>query len=376
VFVVSTLTACRREAPSADEMKPAAVQGALTASAAPPGASAAPPVASVAPAPSVAPSAPAAQCKAVGQKGAVSLGFLREERVRLLAEQGYVYALGYTHAVARVRWLRVARAGGEIDSLTEKKGLGEPSDPVVRNGAAYYTQSGSLFRLGPERSASVTLHSAADSPLAVRGDRAFFVDCDRPGKSDRVIDAPLSEGEPRTIAELPHAPGKRCRYSSVAADDREILIADWNDQRVVAISRESGAVRDLVRNRGFVQELMLETNALSFVSARGLERVDRTGARSQILLNPNLVAAPYSRARLQGGSYWLHDDIAYTTLMHLYRLPYQGGAPQTIATFKIADATRDSPGDEKLQSFAVDDQCVYFARGRHKQPAELFALAL
>ena len=315
-------------------------------------------------------------CKAIGQTGNVSLGFLREDRLRLVAEHGWVYALGYTHALARVRWLRVSRAGGEVEARAEQKGLGEPSDPVVRDGAAYYTQAGNLFRLGPELGVSASLRQAADSPVAVHGERAFFVDCDRPGRSDHLVDAPLSGGEARTLAELPHAPGTRCRYTSVAADAKDVLIADWNGQRILAVSRPDGAVRDLVQKRGFVQELMLEDDAVSFISVRGLERADRDGAASEVLLGPERVVAPYSRAQLEGGSYWLHDDIAYSMVMHLIQLPYRGGAPRIIAKFKAADPTMESSGDEALAGYAVDDECVYFARRRPGQPAELFARAL
>ncbi|HEY3497146.1 MAG TPA: hypothetical protein VGK73_20750 [Polyangiaceae bacterium] len=314
-------------------------------------------------------------CKALERKGSVSLGIVREELVWVAAERGYVYLLGYTHRLARVRFLRVSRAGGEQETLVEQKGLGEPSELVLRDGAAYYTQGGSLFRLGPEPSASVTLHRAADSPVAVDGDRAFFVDCDRPGKSDHLVEQPLSGGEARTLAELPHTPGTRCSYSSVVADAREVLIADWNGHLVHAVSRADGAVRELVKQRGFVEDLMLETDTVSFLSKRGLERMDRTGANSRILLASESVRAPYSRAKLHGGEYWLHDDIAYTTVTHLFRLPYQGGTPQAMATYKVAEPTLDTPGDEQLVSFGVDDECAYFTRKRHGQPLELLARA-
>lgn len=329
---------------------------------------------------SVAPPAPlptpAAPCKAVGQKGNVPLGTLREQKVQLLSEAGNLYALGYTHELARVRLLRISRAGGTFETVAEQpKALSEPSRAVLHDGAVYYTQAGTFFRMGPQSGESKALHSAADSPPAVHGEHAYFVDCDRNGKTDRVVELALTSGESRTLAEIEHRSKKRCQYSSLVADERELLIADWNGQRILAIAKDGGTVRELVRKRGFVQELMLETDSLSFVSGRGLERADRSGEHAKLLVNDEKLSAPWSAATLHSGEYWFIDNIAYTTTTHIFRMSAQGGKPQIVAQFESKDPTATTQGDEFLMSYAVDDACLYFVREVSGQPGQLFARA-
>ena len=111
----------------------------------------------------------------------------------------------------------------------------------------------------------------------------------------------------------------------------------------------------------------------TFLSARGLERTDRAGESSTRLLDSDHVTAPFSRAILSGGEYWLSDTLAYITTERVYRVPHEGGKPETVVTNRHHSPVTSKPGDEHLSAFAVDDQCVYWVRSRTGAGAELFA---
>jgi hypothetical protein len=312
----------------------------------------------------------------VGQKQTVGIGVGPDERLQMHAEGGYVYLLSYLDVMARVRWSRVSRGGGQLEQIAEVKRLGSPSALVARDGAAYYTQAGTLFKLGPERGASLALYEPAHSPPALHGDRLFFVECDKKGKADYLKEISVAGGPVQTLAELPHPPGKRCEYPSVVADERDVILADWKGQRVVAVSRKDGSQRTLISKRGFPQSLSLEADAVTFLSARGLERVDRDGGAPVGLLDNEQVAAPFSHVILRDREYWVADWIAYMPTDHLFRLPYAGGKPQTVASFEQSSPVDSSPTDHFLSGFAVDDECVYWARTRAGgTKSELFARA-
>lgn len=225
-------------------------------------------------------------------------------------------------------------------------------------------QAGKVFKLGPQVGASQVLYEKAHSPPALHADRLFFIECDKKGKADYVMELPVAGGSARTLAELAHAPGKSCDYPSLVADARDVIIGDWNGQRVIAVARQDGSQRTLVAKRGFPQSLILEDHALTFLSARGLERVSREGGPPLKLLDNEQVAAPFSHAILRDGEYWLADQLAYTPRAHVFRLAYQGGTPQALATFKRASPVDSTPSDDYLSGFAVDDECMYWARTR------------
>lgn len=363
-----TLGACSRDGHNAAEIRDASAGTASSANS----------IGSVAPPPSPAvPPTQVVHCKALGKKGNIPVGSVRDQRVQLLTDAEHLYVLGHTHELARVRLLRLPRSGGEFETIGEQsKAINQPSRAVVHGGAAYYTQAGTLYRLGPESGPSTALHMGADSPPTVEGQRAYVVDCDRTGKTDRVLEVPLDGGVARTLAEIPHKSSKRCEYSSLVADRREVLIADWNGQRILAVERATGNVRELIRHRGFVQELMLEPNSLSFVSGRGLERADRNGNDAKVLVSPETVLAPWSRAQVHSGEYWFTDDIAYTSVTHIYRMPARGGKPQSVVQFgSLEPAVVNTAGDAFLLSYAVDDECVYFVREVSGQGRQLLARA-
>jgi hypothetical protein len=319
---------------------------------------------------------PVEHCKAQGDTVAVGLGSVPDEELQLHADGGQVYVLGYQQPMARVRWSRIARSGGKLVTIAERSGLGNVSQLATQAGAAYFTQAGKLIQLGPQPEVSRVLYERAHSPVAIHGGHAYFVECDRKGKADYLKELPLAGGETRTLATLPKPSGMRCEYSSLAVDDRDVVIADWNEQRVVAVARADGAMRTLASKKGFPQTLLLEPQSVTFLSARGLERVDRANASSLRLLDGEKVAAPFSRALLRGGEYWLSDQLAYITTVHLFRLPYSGGEPQAVVTLRHRSPVEGTVGDEYLSAFTVDDECIYWVRSRYDaKAAELLAKA-
>lgn len=305
----------------------------------------------------------------------MSIGRGPNERLQMDAGNGYVYLLSYLEQMARVRWSRISRSGGELEQIAEVTRLGAPSELAARDGAAYYTQAGVLFKLGPEIGASQRLSENAHSPPALHEDRLFFIECDKRGKADYVKELSVAGGPAKTLAELIHPPGKRCDYPSVVADERDVIVGDWNAQRVVAVSREDGSHRTLIAKRGFPQSLIVEDDAVTLLSSRGLERVARDGDARLVLLDSDHVAAPFSHVILRGGEYWAADWIAYMPVDHLFRLPYGGGKPQVLASFTQSSPVDSSPHDDFLSGFAVDDECVYWARTRSQGKVELFARA-
>jgi hypothetical protein len=373
------LAACQGKAPTAQATGSVAR---LPASAQPPS-SALPATSASANAPSASSSAPppppadvTPHCKAHGRAQTVSLGTLPDNQLQLRASGAWIYVLDHHANLARARWSRISRGGGKLTTIAERTALGDVSVVTEVGGAAYYTQAGKLVRLGPEPGASQVLHDGAQSPLAAHGESLFFVQCGNKGKADQLQELSMSGGAARTLAELEHASGRRCEYSSLVADAQEVVVADWRQQRILAVSRRDGTVQTIATKKGFPQDLILEPQAVAFLTARGFERVSRTGGDATRLLDNDHVAAPFSHAILRDGEYWLVDQLAYITTVHLFRLAYDGGKPKAVVTLKHKSPVDSTPGDEHLAGFTVDDQCAYFGRFRSGASSiELLALA-
>lgn len=374
LFAVCITAACQTPPADTHGVAASATSAVTAPTPAQPETAASSPTSSTSAADSTVPSPEVPHCKALGRKQTESIGLGPDEQLQMHAEDGYVYLLSYLDVMARVRWSRISRSGGQLEQIAEVKRLGLPSTLTSRDGAAYYTQSGTLFKLGPELGASQTLSESAHSPPALYADHLFFVECDKKGKADYLQEIPVTGGPARTLAEFAHPPGKRCEYPSLVADARDVIVADWKGQRVVAVSRKDGSQRTLLTKRGFPQSLILEDNAVTLLSSRGLERIARDGGATVELLDSEQAAAPFSHVTLNNGEYWVADWIPYMPTDHLFRLPYAGGKAQSVVSFSQASPVDSSPTDRFLAGFAVDDECVYWARTRSGgKKAELFA---
>jgi hypothetical protein len=266
-----------------------------------------------------------------------------------------------------VRLYRFSRAGGPVEAVAEHKGLGDRKPFALASGAAYYTQAGKLVRLGPEKGEAHVLYEGMQSPVAVVGDQLLGIACDSKAQFDRLLQIPIGGGEPQLVAELPHGSSGSCRYSSVVADPREVFIADWNGHSVAAVSLADKRVKNIVTQRGFPGPLLLESDALVYLSTDGLNRVARDGSGSKRLAGSDSALAPYSLIAESANDYWVFDALAYAPTTNLHRIPRAGGPAQTVMVLKNADPSAGPEMGQGLVDFAVDDQCVYVAQTQYKR---------
>lgn len=68
----------------------------------------------------------------------MDIGIGPDELLQMHAEGGYVYLLSYLDLLARARWSRISRGGGQLEKIAEVKRMGAPSALTSRDGAAYY----------------------------------------------------------------------------------------------------------------------------------------------------------------------------------------------------------------------------------------------
>jgi hypothetical protein len=308
-----------------------------------------------------------APCKALAKKGSTELSPIPEVEVQLVAAPDALYALGFTHELARSRLYRFSRAGGAIEMVAEHKGLGARKHFVVSDGAAYYVQSGKLIRLGPKSGESVVLLDGMHSPVAVVGDRVLGVACDRKAKADRLLELPRTGGEPQLVAELPRASGDSCQYSSLVADDREVFVADWTGHTVLSISRRDKTVRPIASKVGFPGPLLLERDALVYSSTAALRRMARDGSSPVSVADSDVLLAPYSVISANETDYFAVDNFPYSMDSKLRRIPRAGGPAQILMVLKNADPEADVISGQGFWDFAVDEHCAYVAQAQYKR---------
>jgi hypothetical protein len=307
------------------------------------------------------------RCKAVGSKTVVELEPILETELQLRAQPDAIYALGYTHALARTRLYRFSRQGGPVEPVSEQKGIGTLKAFAVADGAAYYAQAGHLFKLGPEKGSNATLAEGVDSPVVVVGEQVLGIECDRKGKVNRLMSVPTSGGEPKIIAELPHRAGEHCQYSSIVADARDVYVADWNGQQILQVSRADGTVRAVVTKCGFPGSLILEPDKLVYDSTRGLFRVDRDGSNPTCIADNNVAMAPYSFVASSRDSYWVFDAFAYNHPTTLRRVVHARGPARSFMVLSNRDPNAGNWESDGLLDFTVDDDCVYVGQTQFKR---------
>jgi len=306
----------------------------------------------------------------LGKQGTLELSPIPEAEVQLALEGDQIYALGFTHALARSRLYRFSRDGGPATMVAEQKGLGQNKRFVVANGAAYYVQAGRLFKLGPAQGSALTLAEGVNSQVAVVGAHALVMACDDKSHVDHLLRIPIDGGAAEPIAEVPRASRDTCQYPNLVADEREAYVADWNGSRILSVSLKDGGVRPLVRKRGFPGPLLLEPDALVFLSALGLQRTARTPSADAPtrLAGSDEALAPWSFIAATSAAYWVFDAIAYTTETTLHRIPRGGGRSKPIMTLKNRDPNAESYEGQGLSDFAIDEECVYVAQTQYKRP--------
>jgi hypothetical protein len=311
--------------------------------------------------------APDAACKAVGKKGSTELGPIPDVEVQLAAAPDALYALGFTHELARSRLYRFSRAGGPIEMVAEQKGLGERKPFVVADGAAYYVQSGKLIRLGPKAGESAVLFDGVHSPVAVVGDRVLGIACDGKAKVDRLLEVPSQGGEPHLLAELPRASNQACRYRSIVADEREVFVADWNARAILAVSRSDKSVRTIASKIRYPGPLFLQPAALAYGHGTGLERVARDGSSPVSLAGSDVAMAPFAIVRSNGTDYFAVDKMPNLMESTLRQVPRAGGPARFVLALRNADPLADVVLGQGVQDFAVDQQCAYVAQKQYER---------
>ncbi|HEY3668793.1 MAG TPA: hypothetical protein VGL19_22500 [Polyangiaceae bacterium] len=306
-------------------------------------------------------------CKALGKSGTLTLSSIQEDEVQLAAQGESLFVLGYTLALARTRLYRVSRAGGPVEPIAEQKGIGDRTHFALEGGAAYYTQAGKLFKLGPEKGAALKLYEGVHSPVAITQGQLFVIACDSKGR-DALLQIPSDGGAAETVAELPRASRDRCRYASIVADERAVFIADWNGSRVLAVARADKSVTPIVSKQGFPSTLSLDTAGLAFTSALGVFHVDRQGGSRTQLVNEDVALAPYAMAASYGDEHWVFDNTAYARSCNLYRLSQGERAPKPFLQLHDTDPNGSTMDGFGLLDFTVDDERVYVAQTQYAKP--------
>ena len=313
---------------------------------------------------SIEPGPSTAHCKALGKSGTLTLTSMKEDAVQLAVQGDTLFALGYTFALARTRLYRASRAGGPFEPIAEQKGIGDLTHFALLGGAAYYTQAGKLFKLGPDQGAALKLYEGVHSPAAVAKGSVFVIVCDSKS-SDHLVQIPNQGGAAETVAELPRASHGLCRYSSVVADERAVFIADWNGSRVLSVSRSDKSITPIVTKHGFPASLSLDSTGLSFTSALGVFHADRQGGALTQLVNADVALAPYALSATYGDEQWVFDNTAYATTCNLYRLHPGQSAPKPFLQLHDTNPSGSTPDGFGLLDFTVDDECVYIAQTQY-----------
>jgi hypothetical protein len=298
----------------------------------------------------VEPPSATAHCKAFGKSGILALATIKEDDVQLAAQRDTLFVLGYTLALARTRLYRLSRAGGSLEPIAEQKGIGDPTHFALLGGAAYYTQAGKLFKLGPDNGAALKLYDGVHSPVAVTQDHLFVIACDSKS-NDHLLQIPSEGGAAETVAELPRASHELCRYASV-----------------VAVSRADKSVTPIVTKQGFPSSLRLDSTGLSFTSALGFFHVDRNGGTLTQLLKADVALAPYALTATYGDEHWVFDNTAYATTCNLYRLSQGQPVPKPFLQIHDTNPNGSTPDGFGLLDFTVDDECVYVAQTQYAKP--------
>jgi hypothetical protein len=316
-------------------------------------------------------------CAAFGKKGSHELKPIQEAELQLSAQGDELFALGFTHELARTRLYRFSRAGGAVTVVAEQKGLGERTPFAVAGGAAFFVQAGKLHKLGPEAGAAVQLYDGVHSPPVVVGSHVLAIACDTKQETDHLLQLPIAGGTADIIAELPRASHARCRYSSLVADERDLFIADWNGQRLLRVGLANKSVQTIASQVGFPGPLRLEPEGLLFISTAGLLRVGRAGGATTRLASAEIALGPYSELAGNGVDDWVFDNMPYSVRSTLFRIAKAGSAPKAFLTLRNNDPAATVIDGQGLLAFAVDDECVYIAQTQyHRAGAQIITRAL
>jgi len=310
------------------------------------------------------PGRPLVACKAVQQRGLVSLTTLRTENEVYLRVQGeLLYALAYDHAMARSTLKRVRRDGEAAEVVGHYSGLGPPTSFVVFEDGAYFWRKRSIFRvdLGTREAAKVA--DDVERAFAVSEQGLFALrhgDSDRPARLLRMS----GDGASSTVAALPKAAGRgEYGFRHVTVDDTYAFISDWASRCIYRVTLASGSVEPLVEEMPFPLRSIVDRDRLVFHAANGVYGVPRGGGKVERLSEIGMV--PYSTLVADADDFWVYTAVRFTDTAGLYRIPKAGGEAQPVKTFGVF-LPGDPLHDAGFRDLAVDDQCLYFAREGHR----------
>lgn len=341
--------ACDRHAPSSSA--PAASLSAPVS---------APAVSSPAPPPSAAaPAPPLAHCKALATKKPTGFNAPRGTYIGMIPAGDNLYYLAWKEGPAKAVLSRVPRSGEPAVELATQEGLGRPESFTIDAAYAYYTRRGALYRAPVDGSgAIVKLAADFSTPIALDGDAVVGVRCDPKAKTDELVRIPRAGGDVVSVAHWERKQtGASCEYKSLAVDAGEAFVGDWTTRRLLAVPLTGGAVRELATGQAFLGRILPERANLVFQASNGLFRVPRAGGAPTQLTE--VASMPFGELAWDETRFFVFQARPYERQNFTLSLPREGGATTVLETFVAEDVTM-GPG---ILGLAVDDECIYLARG-------------
>jgi hypothetical protein len=306
-------------------------------------------------------------CKALGRRGRIAIGVLREELVALVPEEDQVYAFTYHRDLARVTLSRIRRDGAPLEVIGRHTALGEPKGFALTTAAAYFTRNRTLYRLSRHDGNTEELAKGFSSGIAVYGNDVYGVSCDAKKPPDHLVRIATTGGsvEPLAVIERAKGPdqdgsGAPCDYRSLAADGSAVYVASWGSRSVLAVSLAERAVRELAKRKPFPSNLHLEGEDVLFQAAGGIFRTAKSDAHTERVTD--LGSAPFALVAYSDQGLYIHEGKAYVEEEWTYALPWSTGKAERIEYYRLLkpdDVTGPGVG---IRGIAVDDECIYTAR--------------
>ncbi len=309
-------------------------------------------------------------CKAIGKRGLVSIGVIREELIDLVTEGDGVFAFGYQRELARLTLRRFPRDGAPPTVIGRHTGAGEPKSPVLTADAAYFTRNKTLYRLPRSGGEPVELAKGFSGSIAVQGQYVYGFACDPKHPPDHLQRVGTEGGPVESIASIERVRSQEedtssaaDDYRSLAADAQAIYATNWNGRRVLRISLTDRSVTELATKKAFPTRLQSDGDQLLFQTATGLFRVSKTQADAKRI--SELGSSPFSFIAHSGPVTFIHQCVPYGTEEWTYELTRASGQAKKLEYYKAVKPD-ETPPDVGIRGLAVDDECLYTARQLEK----------
>ena len=238
-------------------------------------------------------------------------------------------------------------------------GLGEPVGLVIGKRAAYFTRNRLLVRMPLDGSVATVLNKEASRSLAWHAEDLYGITCEPKSGPQRLVRY-VGEGEAISVAEINQSAKDACDYRGMEIGGSTAYIADWGNQRVLAVSLDDKSAKILATKKPFASALIVGTDHLILQAAHALFRIPLSGGDSTAITKDDVGGAPFFLIDTDTSDIWLYDMNGYTDAQYLYRLPRTGGVAVKVETFPATSDVR--PLEIGIYNLAVDDECVYLTR--------------